>query len=70
MKLSARDALAAFAKPDLNKTGVLIYGANAMRVALKRQQLIKGADRPTGRGRNAPHPPARRRVATRRGRAE
>ena len=42
MKLSARDALRAFAKPDLKKTGVLIYGANAMRVALKRQLLVKG----------------------------
>ena len=48
MKLSTRDALAAFAKPDLNKTGVLIYGANAMRVALKRQQLIKGLIGPHG----------------------
>ena len=48
MKLSTRDALAAFAKPDLNKTGVLIYGANAMRVALKRQQLIKGLIGPQG----------------------
>ncbi len=42
MKLSARDALTAFANPDPKKTGVLIYGANAMRVALKRQQLVKG----------------------------
>ena len=40
--------MAAFAKPDLNKTGVLIYGANAMRVALKRQQLIKGLIGPQG----------------------
>jgi hypothetical protein len=70
MKLSTRDAVAAIAKPDLNKTGVLIYGANAMRVALKRQQLIKGLIRTAGRGRNAPHTPARRRAATRRGRAE
>ena len=48
MKLSARDALAALARPDPNKTGVLIYGANAMRVALKRQQLIKGLIGPQG----------------------
>jgi DNA polymerase-3 subunit delta len=48
MKLSTRDAVAAIAKPDLNKTGVLIYGANAMRVALKRQQLIKGLIGPQG----------------------
>ena len=40
MKLSSRDALIAFAKPDLKKIAVLIYGANAMRVALKRQELI------------------------------
>ena len=48
MKLSPRDALAAFAKPDLEKTAVLIYGANAMRVALKRQELIKGLIGPRG----------------------
>ncbi|MDG1294673.1 MAG: DNA polymerase III subunit delta, partial [Planktomarina sp.] len=48
MKLSARDALAIFAKPNPKKTGVLIYGANAMRVALKRQQLIKGLIGPQG----------------------
>ena len=48
MKLSARDAAAVFAKPDPNKTGVLIYGANAMRVALRRQQLIKGLIGPQG----------------------
>ena len=41
MKLSPRDATAYFAKPDPEKTGVLIYGTDAMRVALKRQTLIK-----------------------------
>lgn len=41
MKLSPRDALAYFAKPDPSKAGVLIYGADAMRVALRRQQLNK-----------------------------
>ncbi len=40
MKLSARDAGAYFAKPDPNKAGILIFGGDAMRVALKRQQLI------------------------------
>ena len=40
MKLSARDETAYFAKPDPGKTGLLIYGADAMRVALKRQQVI------------------------------
>ena len=41
MKLSPRDAPAYFAKPDPNKAGVLIFGGDAMRVSLKRQQLIK-----------------------------
>lgn len=40
MKLSTRDANAYFAKPDASKTGLLIYGADAMRVALKRQQVL------------------------------
>ncbi len=49
MKLNTRDADGYFAKPDPNRTGLLIYGADAMRVALKRQQVIlallgKGAD--------------------------
>ncbi len=40
MKLSPRDADGYFSRPDPDKTGVLIYGADAMRVALKRQQLL------------------------------
>ncbi|WP_298968535.1 DNA polymerase III subunit delta [uncultured Roseobacter sp.] len=40
MKLSPRDANAYFAKPDADKTGLLIYGTDAMRVALKRQQVL------------------------------
>ncbi|SLN61426.1 DNA polymerase III subunit delta [Falsiruegeria litorea R37] len=40
MKLSPREAEGYFAKPDAGKTGLLIYGADAMRVALKRQQVI------------------------------
>lgn len=40
MKLSTRDANAYFAKPDARKTGLLIYGADGMRVALKRQQML------------------------------
>jgi DNA polymerase-3 subunit delta len=40
MKLSTRDAASYFAKPDAAKAGLLIYGADAMRVALKRQQVI------------------------------
>ncbi len=40
MKLNTRDADSYFAKPDPARTGLLIYGADAMRVALKRQQVI------------------------------
>ncbi len=40
MKLAARDADRYFAKPDADKAGLLIYGGDAMRVALKRQQVI------------------------------
>lgn len=40
MKLNGRDADAYFARPDPDKTGLLIYGADAMRVALKRQQVL------------------------------
>lgn len=40
MKLAPRDANAYFAKPDISKTGLLIYGTDAMRVALKRQQVL------------------------------
>lgn len=40
MKLSPREAEGYFAKPDAGKTGLLIYGADSMRVALKRQQVI------------------------------
>jgi len=40
MKLSARDASGYFARPDPARAGLLIYGADAMRVALKRQQVI------------------------------
>ena len=42
MKLSARDAPSYFAKPDPTRTGILIYGGDAMRVALRRQEVIKG----------------------------
>jgi DNA polymerase III subunit delta len=40
MKLNPRDADRYFAKPDPERTGLLIYGADAMRVALKRQQVL------------------------------
>ena len=42
MKLAPKDAARYFAKPDPGKAGVLIYGADPMRVALRRQQLVRG----------------------------
>lgn len=48
MKLSPRDANAYFAKPDTTRTGVLIYGTDPMRVALKRQQVIAALIGPAG----------------------
>ncbi len=41
MKLPPRDANGYFKKPDPNKTGLLIYGSDPMRVALKRQEFLK-----------------------------
>jgi DNA polymerase-3 subunit delta len=40
MKLSTRDAAAYFRKPDPNATGLLIFGADAMRVAERRKQVL------------------------------
>ncbi|HBS50358.1 MAG TPA: DNA polymerase III subunit delta [Rhodobacteraceae bacterium] len=40
MKLSSRDAARYFARPDPDRAGLLIYGADAMRVALKRQEML------------------------------
>ncbi len=48
MKLTARDAGRYFAKPDPDRTGLLIYGADAMRVALKRQEVITALIGPAG----------------------
>jgi DNA polymerase-3 subunit delta len=48
MKLNARDASGYFSRPDPKKTGVLIYGADAMRVAIKRQDLIAALIGPQG----------------------
>ena len=48
MKLSTRNAPAYFAKPDENSTGLLIYGADAMRVALRRQEVIRALIGPDG----------------------
>lgn len=41
MRLNTRDANAYFKRPDPDKTGLLIYGSDAMRVALKRQEFLK-----------------------------
>ena len=41
MKLTARDAPGYFKRPDPEKTGLLIYGGDAMRVAIRRQDVIK-----------------------------
>ncbi|MEN8935406.1 DNA polymerase III subunit delta [Planktotalea arctica] len=48
MKLSAREANGYFTKPDAGKTGLLIYGPDAMRIALKRQQVIAALIGPNG----------------------
>jgi DNA polymerase-3 subunit delta len=48
MKLSAKDASAYFAKPEPGRTGLLIYGTDAMRVALKRQEVIAALIGPKG----------------------
>lgn len=47
MKLSPRDTDAYCGRPDPKKTGILIYGADAMRVALKRQQMLAALLGPT-----------------------
>lgn len=48
MKLVGREAARYFAKPDPGKAGLLIYGGDAMRVALKRQQVIATLIGPAG----------------------
>jgi DNA polymerase-3 subunit delta len=40
MKLTGRDAITYFKRPEPERTGLLIHGADAMRVALKRQQVL------------------------------
>ncbi len=40
VKLNARDAARFLAKPDLSKAGVLLFGPDAMRIALKRQDVV------------------------------
>ncbi|HVL22143.1 MAG TPA: DNA polymerase III subunit delta [Amaricoccus sp.] len=41
MKLASRDAARFLARPDPAITGILLYGADAMRVALKRKALVE-----------------------------
>lgn len=48
MKLSTRDAATYFRKPDPEATGLLIYGADAMRVATRRQEVIAALVGPKG----------------------
>ena len=48
MKLNAGQANAYFAKPDPDAAGLLIYGADGMRIALKRQQVVAALIGPQG----------------------
>ncbi|PQO24741.1 DNA polymerase III subunit delta [Rhodobacteraceae bacterium WD3A24] len=48
MKLSPRDAPGYFARPDPDRSGLLIYGSDAMRVALRRQEVIANLIGPEG----------------------
>lgn len=48
MKLSPRDAPRYFAAPEPERTGLLIFGPDAMRVALKRQEVIAALIGPEG----------------------
>ena len=48
MKLTGAAAARYFAKPDPDRTGLLIYGTDAMRVALRRQEVIAALLGPQG----------------------
>ncbi|MDQ2090458.1 DNA polymerase III subunit delta [Marimonas arenosa] len=48
MKLSTRDAAGYFRKPDPERSGLLIYGSDTMRVALRRQEVIAALIGPKG----------------------
>ncbi len=48
MKLSTRDAPGYFARPDPESAGLLIYGPDAMRIALRRQEVIRSLIGPAG----------------------
>lgn len=48
MKLSKDAAIQYFTKPDPTASGLLIYGPDAMRIALKRQEVVKALVGPKG----------------------
>lgn len=48
MKLSTREALGYFRKPDPKRAGILIFGTDPMRVAQRRQEVILGLVGPEG----------------------
>lgn len=48
MKLAGAEATRYFAKPDPARAGLLIFGADAMRVALRRQEVIAALIGPAG----------------------
>lgn len=48
MKLAGREANGYFARPEPQRTGLLIYGQDGMRVALKRQEVIAALIGPQG----------------------
>ena len=48
MKLSPRAAPGYFARPEPDRAGLLIYGNDAMRVALRRQEVIRALIGPEG----------------------
>jgi DNA polymerase III subunit delta len=48
MKMSGAEATRYFAKPDPARTGLLIFGADPMRVALRRQEVIRALVGPDG----------------------
>lgn len=47
MKLGRRDGAGIVAKPPSDKLGLLLYGSDSMRVAIKRQEYLKGLLGPT-----------------------
>jgi len=48
MKLSPREASGYCAKPNPDSTGILIYGPDSMRIALRRQEILKALIGPEG----------------------